>query len=325
MNDNELPERIFAEESSQTQRPANPGAEKWLHRPIKSLNHGFIYLLDCQGNDAEIAQAARVSYGKGTKKVSGDHGLVRYLFRHRHLGPFEMCELKFHCRMPIFVARQWVRHRTANLNEESLRYSVASSDMYVPEIDQICEQSSNNKQGRGGKFSLDHAKEIQETIRKNNTAQYEEYVRLANAKQDPADPQNWVPIDPARPMLSRELARGILPVNIYTQWYWKTDLRNLFNFLSLRLDSHAQYEIRVYAEAMARIVKDLFPTAYGAFEDYQLHSLTLSRLEIKLMNEYPKILKLAGADLKTEISKVIKNSREADEFVTKLERLGFTK
>lgn len=325
MKDDELPERISGEEASQTLRPANPGAELWLNRPMKLLNHGFVYLVDCQGNDAAIAQAARVSYGKGTKKMSGDNGLIRYLFRHRHLTPFEMCELKFHCRMPIFVARQWVRHRTAKLNEESLRYSIASSDMYEPEIDQICEQSSNNKQGRGVKISLTEARKIQEAIRRNNKQQFKEYVRLANARQDPADPQNWIPIDPKRPMLSRELARGILPVNTYTQWYWKTDLRNLFNFLSLRLDSHAQYEIRVYAQAMARIVKDLFPIAYEAFEDYQLHSLTLSRLEIKLMNEYPKILKLTGSNLKSEITKVIKNSREADEFITKLERLGFVK
>src|SRR3989344_4805266 len=173
MNNDKLPERIPGEECSETLRPVNPGAERWLNRPIKLLDHGFAYLVDCQGNDAAIAQAARVSYGKGTRKMSGNHGLIRYLFRRRHLTPFEMCELKFHCRMPIFVARQWVRHRTANLNEESLRYSIADSDMYVPEIDQICEQSSNNKQCRGSKFSLAQAKKIQDAIRKNNEDQYE--------------------------------------------------------------------------------------------------------------------------------------------------------
>ncbi len=325
MNEQELPQRISGDAISETTRPANAGAEQWLNRPIRRLNHGFVYLVDCQGNDAAIAQAARVSYGKGTKKMSGDHGLIRYLFRHKHLTPFEMVELKFHCRMPIFVARQWVRHRTANLNEESLRYSVASSDMYVPEIDQICEQSSNNKQGRGAKFSTVQAKRIQSAIRKNNERQFKEYVRLANAKQDPADPQNWIPIDPHRPMLSRELARGILPVNTYTQWYWKTDLRNLFNFLSLRLDSHAQYEIRVYAQAMARIVKDLFPIAYEAFEDYQLNSLTLSGLEIKLLQNHYDLLCLGESHLKEKIMKVIKNSREADEFIVKLKQIGFMK
>ena len=228
---------------------------------IKCLDQGFIRLVDSMGGDDSIVQAARVSYGKGTKKVSQDTGLIRYLMRHRHTTPFEMVEFKFHCKMPIFVARQWVRHRTANINEYSLRYSEARDEFYIPNPKNISTQSALNKQGRGMTLSKKNSKLVIDNFEKISSLSYKMYEEM-NEKG-----------------IARELARAVLPVNLYTEWYWKNDLNNTLKFLSLRMDSHAQYEIRVYAEAMAEFVKQVTPIAYQAFEDYSLSGFYLSSFE----------------------------------------------
>ena len=249
---------------------------------IKCLDKGFIRLVDSMGSDGAIVQAARVSYGKGTTKVSRDKGLIRYLLRHRHSTPFEMVELKFHAKMPIFVARQWVRHRTANINEYSLRYSEAQQDFYIPKKKDIHFQSQFNKQGRDDKKVPPELKEkvinYFNEISEKTFAIYDELNEVG---------------------IARELARGILPVNIYTEWYWKNDLHNIFHFLRLRMDEHAQYEIRVFAEAMASFVKKVVPIAYEAFEDYLLNGIYFSNLEKKLLST--RLPQRVLDDLKDEV------------------------
>ena len=229
---------------------------------IKVLDHGYVKLQRVDGIDTDVTGAARLSYSKGTKSVSKDQGLINYLMRHRHTSPTEMVGLVFHCKMPIFVARQWVRHRTASLNEYSARYSVLDKEYYVPDIEHIAKQSTNNKQGRDEPFTADETKDIQRIIERISEKTYASYDFLIDIG------------------VARELARMVLPVNFYTQWYWKMDLHNLFHFLKLRLDSHAQYEIRIYAEAIAEIVKDKFPMCWSAFEEYQLNSVTFSAKEV---------------------------------------------
>jgi len=219
------------------------------------------------GSDDAIVQAARVSYGKGTRKVSQDRGLIRYLMRHRHTTPFEMVEFKFHAKMPIFVARQWVRHRTANINEYSLRYSEARDEFYIPDEEHILFQSKLNKQGRSGEVPADLKKKVQDYFRDISDKSYTIYSELNDAG------------------IARELARAILPVNIYTEWYWKNDLHNILHFLSLRMDPHAQYEIRIYAEAMAEIVKKIAPFAYEAFQDYVVGGMRFSSIEQARLTE----------------------------------------
>lgn len=220
------------------------------------LDHGVVTLVDTMGSDAAIVQAARVSYGAGTKSAQEDTGLVRYLMRHQHTTPFEMCQLKFHIKCPIFVARLWHRHRTASINEVSARYSVLPEEYYVPELEHIQAQSTANKQGRGD--TLEDTGDVQDIIKYSSKHSYEHYSDLLE--------QN----------LTRELARTVLPVNFYTEFYWSLNLHNLLHFLQLRLDAHAQYEIRVYAEAIAEIVKEQFPITWTAFEDYRLNSVNLS-------------------------------------------------
>ncbi len=229
---------------------------------IPCLDKGFVRLVDSMGNDDAIVQAARVSYGKGTKKVTQDRGLIRYLMRHRHTTPFEMVEFKFHCKMPIFVARQWVRHRTANINEYSLRYSEAQSDFYIPAEKDIHFQSALNKQGRA-------AAEVPAELKAKVIQYFQETSQKSFALYQELNEAG----------IARELARAILPVNIYTEWYWKNDLHNILHFLHLRIDAHAQYEIRVYAEAMARYVKEIVPIAYEAFEDYVLRGMCFTGTE----------------------------------------------
>ncbi|HSG99410.1 MAG TPA: FAD-dependent thymidylate synthase [candidate division Zixibacteria bacterium] len=234
--------------------------------PRECLDHGFVRLVDYMGDDSAIVQAARVSYGRGTKKRSDDRGLIRYLMRHSHTTPFEMVEFKFHVKLPIFVARQWIRHRTANVNEYSARYSVMEDEFYIPEGDQILYQSSSNKQGRGGEQPPAELREqFRELLEQTQKQSYAEYQDLIGKN------------------LTRELARIHLPVSVYTQWYWKIDLHNLFHFLRLRVDDHAQYEIRVYAQAMAEIVKEIVPLAFEAFDDYTLNAVKLTKPELKLM------------------------------------------
>jgi len=222
------------------------------------------------GDDAAIVQAARVSYGRGTKRVSEDAGLIRYLIRHRHSTPFEMCEIKFHVKLPIFVARQWIRHRTANVNEYSARYSILDREFYIPKPEQLAAQSASNRQGRGDVLEGEEAAHVLDLLREDAMRNYDHYAEMLNEDADGA------PVDPERQGLARELARMNLSLNFYTQWYWKTDLHNLLHFLSLRADAHAQYEIRVYADAMIEMLKAWVPATYQAFLDYRLGAAVLS-------------------------------------------------
>ena len=255
---------------STTLRATVPALEEVLYQPFPVLDHGFVRVIDYMGDDSAIVQAARVSYGKGTKKVSEDQGLINYLMRHRHSTPFEMCEIKFHIKLPMFVARQWIRHRTANVNEYSARYSILDREFYVPSPEHLATQASQNRQGRGDVLQGDDAKRVLDILRKDAEQSYDHYQEMLNE-----DSQGNV-IDPNRPGLARELARMNLPVNFYTQWYWKVDLHNLMHFLSLRADPHAQYEIRVYAEVMLDILKRWVPITYQAFEDYRVGGVSLS-------------------------------------------------
>ena len=234
---------------------------------IKCLDKGFVRLVDSMGGDDAIVQAARVSYGQGTSKVSQDRGLIRYLMRHRHTTPFEMVEFKFHCKMPIFVARQWVRHRTANINEYSLRYSEARDEFYFPDPEHIQFQSALNKQGRSGEVPLELKQKVLDYFKKISKRSFTMYQELNEAG------------------IARELARSLLPVNIYTEWYWKNDLHNLLHFIGLRSDSHAQYEIRVYSDAMTEFVKAVAPFAWEAYQDYVVHGMRFSRIEQNLLEK----------------------------------------
>ena len=257
-------------QTATTARPPVPALEAMLYTPITLLDHGFVRVIDYMGDDAAIVQAARVSYGRGTQRVSEDAGLIRYLMRHRHSTPFEMCEIKYHVKLPIFVARQWIRHRTANVNEYSARYSILDREFYIPAPEHLAAQSLNNRQGRGDVLTGDEAADVLALLRDDAARNYDHYADMLN--EDAAGN----PVDPARQGLARELARMNLTLNTYTQWYWKTDLHNLFHFLSLRADAHAQYEIRVYAEAMLRTVEAWVPLACQAFRDYRLGAATLS-------------------------------------------------
>ncbi len=257
-------------EAASTRRATVPALEEILYQPIPVLDHGFVRVIDYMGDDAAIVQAARVSYGKGTKKVSEDRALVHYLMRHRHTTPFEMCEIKYHVKLPIFVARQWVRHRTANVNEYSARYSILDNEFYLPAADQIAAQSQSNRQGRGEALSPRQAQRVLDLLREDALRAHRDYTELLN--EDEAGNV----IDPARQGLARELARMNLTLNFYTQWYWKTDLHNLLNFLSLRADQHAQYEIRVYAEAMISTLERWVPITAAAFRQYRLGGAHLS-------------------------------------------------
>jgi thymidylate synthase (FAD) len=256
--------------SALTRRATVPALEALLYEPTAVLDHGFLRVIDYMGDDGAVVQAARVSYGRGTRKVSEDAGLIRYLMRHRHSTPFEMCEIKYHVKLPIFVARQWIRHRMANVNEYSARYSILDREFYLPAPEHLAAQSSANRQGRGEVLEGEAAAEVLELLRADATRTYDHYAAMLN---EGADGQ---PVDPTRPGLARELARMNLTLNTYTQWYWKTDLHNLLNFLSLRADSHAQYEIRVYAEAMLESLRAWVPLTYAAFADYRLGAVTFS-------------------------------------------------
>ena len=251
-------------------RPTVPALEELLFRAIPVLDHGFIRVIDYMGDDTAIVQAARVSYGRGTRRVSEDAGLIRYLMRHRHSTPFEMCEIKYHVKLPIFVARQWIRHRTANVNEYSARYSILDREFYIPAPEHLAAQSTANRQGRGPVLAGAEAAQVMELLRADATRCFDHYVDLLN------EDDSGEPLDPARQGLARELARMNLTLNTYTQWYWKIDLHNLLHFLSLRADAHAQYEIRAYAEAMLETVRAWVPVAYQAFVDYRLGAATLS-------------------------------------------------
>jgi len=250
-----------------TLRAVSEGMENHLYNAHEVLDHGFVRVIDYMGDDSAITQAARVSYGKGTKSVQNDEGLIRYLMRHWHSTPFEMCEIKLHVKLPVFVARQWIRHRTANVNEYSARYSILDREFYIPAPDQLAAQSVVNNQGRGAALTDAESARVLDIL-KNDAAQcYDHYAEMIGEVDADGNEKQG---------LARELARMNLPANVYTQWYWKVDLHNLFHFLRLRADAHAQYEIRVYADAIARVVADWVPFAYGAFEDYRMGGANLS-------------------------------------------------
>ena len=253
-----------------TKRVTSPELEKILYEAIPILDHGFIRVVDYMGDDSSIVQSARVSYGKGTKKVSTDSGLIKYLMRHRHSTPFEMCEIKYHVKLPIFVARQWIRHRTANVNEYSARYSILDKEFYLPSKENLAAQSTSNRQGRGKVINGKQADNILEILKKDAEQTYNNYETMLNERYD------GTTIDEENQGLARELARMNLTLNTYTQWYWKTDLLNLLNFLSLRADSHAQYEIRAYAQAMTETLKKWVPITFEAFMDYRVGAMELS-------------------------------------------------
>jgi len=289
--------------------------EELVGKDLKVLDHGFVRLVDYMGSDAAIVQAARVSYGKGTKKLSEDRGLIRYLMRHRHTTPFEMCEIKLHVKLPIFVARQWVRHRTANINEYSARYSILDKEYYVPDriylsehrreerearklakastegqddffglgevestrIEAAGPQSTTNNQGRQAARNEDEIVDHLGTISNISARAYSAYERLLNQTADGRV------LDSERDGLARELARMVLPTNYYTQWYWKIDLHNLLHFVSLRADSHAQFEIREYAKVIGEIVRRWVPLTWEAHDDYCQNSTILSAQEFRLI------------------------------------------
>ena len=269
-------------EISETARVTAPELEAVLYKPIEVLDHGFIRVIDYMGDDSSIVQSARVSYGKGTKKISNDRGLIKYLMRHRHSTPFEMCEIKFHIKLPIFIARQWIRHRTANVNEYSARYSILDKEFYIPSAENLAAQSAINNQGRGDALTDDEASNVIQILKKDAEQTYSNYETLLNESSEGNI------IDGSKSGIARELARMNLTLNTYTQWYWKIDLNNLLHFLALRADDHAQYEIRVYADAMLDIVKKWVPLTYEAFEDYRIGGTELSAKEVNLMRKLLK-------------------------------------
>ena len=253
-----------------TKRVTAPELEKILYDAIPILDHGFIRVVDYMGDDTSIVQAARVSYGKGTKKVSTDSGLIKYLMRHWHSTPFEMSEIKYHKKLPIFIARQWIRHRTANVIEYSARYSILDKEFYLPGPEHLAAQSQINRQGRGDVLKGDQAKKVLDLLKNDAEQTYKNYEEMLNERYD------GTVIEEGKSGLARELARMNLTLNTYTQWYWKTDLLNLMNFLRLRADRHAQYEIRTYADAMLDTVKKWVPITYEAFMDYRVGGTEVS-------------------------------------------------
>ena len=282
----------------ETKRGFSKGAEKHLNVEYPILDHGFVRLVDYMGNDSAIVQAARVSYGAGTKSVNEDRGLIRYLMKHKHTTPFEMVEFKWHVKMPIFVARQWIRHRTANVNEYSMRYSEPITDFYLPDSKNIRMQSKSNMQGRSQeKIDPELAEKFRNDFNKTMRNSFEANKLMSE--------QN----------VARELSRINLPVAMYTEFYWKNDLHNTFHFLNLRMDKHAQWEIQQYANKMGEIIKDSVPIAYGAFEDYTLNAISFSKIEQLALKQI-----LKGKDKNTIINEIFKNKREKQEFLKKLSK-----
>jgi len=294
-------------ESTPTRRATVPALEAILYQAIPVLDHGFIRVIDYMGDDAAVVQAARVSYGKGTKKVSEDKGLIHYLMRHRHTTPFEMCEIKFHVKLPIFVARQWIRHRTANVNEYSARYSILDNEFYLPAPEHLAAQSASNRQGRGEVLTGKEAKRVLDLLREDAERVYRGYAEMLNESED------GKPVDPSRKGLARELARMNLSLNFYTQWYWKTDLHNLLHFLSLRADDHAQYEIRAYAEAMIGTLEKWVPLTAEAFRQHRMGGAHLSAAALDVVKQL-----IAGKKVSQETSGLSK--REWGELMEKLGR-----
>ena len=291
-----------------TIRPTVTALEEILYKPLKVLDHGFVRLIDYMGDDSAIVQAARVSYGTGTKKISEDKGLINYLMRRWHTSPFEMCEIKFHIKLPIFIARQWIRHRTANVNEYSGRYSIMDKEFYVPAIKDLAAQSQTNKQGRSNdNLTTEESNRVLQILKIDASQCYEHYMEMLNLNEETQEI-----LDPNKTGLTRELARMNLTLNCYTQWYWKIDLHNLLHFLKLRTDHHAQYEIRVYADLILDIVKKWVPFTYEAFLDYRVNAVNLSAKSIKVLKR-----KLAGHEVTA--SDVNMSKREWEELTSLFE------
>jgi len=287
-----------------TKRATVPALEEILYKPIKVLDHGFVRVIDYMGDDSAVVQAARVSYGRGTKKSLQDKGLINYLMRHRHTTPFEMCDIKFHIKLPIFIARQWIRHRTASINEYSARYSILSNEFYLPDRENLTPQSSTNKQGRSSEaLPEDIALRVLSTIKEDSLRCYKNYVAMMNQ-----DEEGNI-IDEDNVGITRELARINLTLNHYTEWYWKINLHNLLHFLALRADSHAQYEIRVYAEVMLDIVKAWVPFVYEAFIEHRKNGANISKTGLEIVRKMVK-----GEKVDQESSGLSK--REWDELMT---------
>ena len=277
-------------QNNETKRVTSPELEKILYEAIPALDHGFVRVIDYMGDDTSIVQSARVSYGKGTKQVSTDKGLIKYLMRHWHSTPFEMCEIKYHIKLPIFIARQWIRHRTANVNEYSARYSILDKEFYLPSNENLAVQSKSNRQGRGEILEGKQAEEILTLLKSDAERTYNNYETMLNERFD------GTTIDKNKKGLARELARMNLTLNTYTQWYWKTDLLNLMNFLRLRADGHAQYEIRVYAEIMLDTVKKWVPITYDAFMDYRVGGTEVSAKGKAVIQKLIKGEKVSSTD-----------------------------
>ena len=284
----------LTQQKNQTLRPVSPELEEILYQPLYALDYGFVRVIDYMGNDSSVVQAARVSYGSGTKKINADIALINYLMAHKHTTPFEMCELKLHIKLPIFIARQWVRHRTASINEYSARYSILEDEFYIPKAEHLSPQSKINHQGRNSEnpLSATEQQEVLDILIKDSKHCYDNYLHLINQNS------NGETIDENKQGLARELARMNLTLNCYTQWYWKINLHNLLHFLKLRADSHAQYEIRVYAEIILDIVKKWVPHSYNAFVNYQQNSKNFSQNALavlqKLLHQQPVSQETSG-------------------------------
>lgn len=298
----------MAAEEPRWVRPSVPEADGLVGVKHRVLSHGYVVLVDYMGNDNAIVQAARVSYGMGTKSVRDDRGLIRYLMRHRHTTPFEMVELKFLVRLPIYVARQWIRHRTASVNEYSARYSVIPDEFDLPPPEDVRRQSGRNRQGRGEALPPEAVTAFRTGLDQVSREAYQVYLKALESG------------------VARETARLVLPLAYYTEWYWKTDLHNLFHFLSLRLDPHAQEEIRRYAAELARIGRAVCPIAFDAFDEFTLEGLSLSRREQRavramLNGATPEAACAdAGLPLRREDGRPM-TTGEGVEFLEKLERL----
>ena len=304
-------EEIAAERGATqaTRRATVPALEEILYEALPVLDHGFVRVVDYMGDDGAIVQAARVSYGRGTRRVSEDKGLINYLMRHRHTTPFEMCEIKYHVKLPIFVARQWIRHRTANVNEYSARYSILDNEFYIPAPEHLATQATANRQGRGDVIEGEAARRVLDLLRNDAERAYAGYAGLLN------EDDKGAPVDPTWPGLARELARMNLSLNFYTQWYWKTDLHNLMHFLSLRADPHAQYEIRAYAEAMLDTMRCWVPMTYDAFLEYRMNAVLISAGGLAVIRRM-----LAGGTVEQAASGL--SAREWRELMALLGRAG---
>jgi thymidylate synthase (FAD) len=292
-------------QSATTRRAVAPGLEDILYQALPVLDHGFVRVIDYMGDDGAVVQAARVSYGRGTRNVRSDAGLINSLLRHRHTTPFEMCEIKYHVKLPIFVARQWIRHRTANVNEYSARYSILDNEFYIPAPEHLAAQSTSNRQGRGRVLEGEEASRVLDLLRNDASRAYDDYVEMLNEDTE------GNAVDPTRGGLARELARMNLSLNFYTQWYWKIDLHNLLHFVSLRADPHAQYEIRAYAEVLLDTIRRWVPQTHDAFERYVMGGVHLSAQGLAVVRRM-----IAGERVDAESSGM--SRREWDELMVTL-------